>query len=179
MNHQKLVEALTKPGADILATMTPRKMNLLHMAIGISGEAGELLEGQVESQGDDVENFIEEMGDLEFYFEGLRAALNLSIDVRAPVETMYDASAILVVQTNASKVLDLVKKHVIYDKDLAVSDICAEMQLLTGYMTQCYLAWGVTREDAINANIAKLKIRYGEKYSDKAAHDRVDKETSH
>jgi hypothetical protein len=38
--HSKMVRALAKPGEGI---MTPNLMHNLHMAVGVSGEAGELL----------------------------------------------------------------------------------------------------------------------------------------
>lgn len=41
-DHQDLVAALVKPGADIQDTLTPGKVHLLHMALGIVTEAGEL-----------------------------------------------------------------------------------------------------------------------------------------
>jgi NTP pyrophosphatase (non-canonical NTP hydrolase) len=80
--HQVMVAALVKPGADILATLTPHSCNVLHMAVGISGEAGELLDAikkaVVYNKPLDRENVIEELGDLEFYMEGLRQALNIT-----------------------------------------------------------------------------------------------------
>lgn len=80
--YAKMVEALAKPGEAIVAEMTPFKAHLLHMAVGISGEAGELLDAIKKSviynKPIDRENVIEELGDLEFYMEGLRQGLGLS-----------------------------------------------------------------------------------------------------
>lgn len=82
MNFQDMVAALAKPGADIIATLTPEKAHSLHMAVGISGEAGELLDAVKKSviynKELDRENVIEELGDLEFYLEGLRAGLGIT-----------------------------------------------------------------------------------------------------
>lgn len=79
--YANMVKALIKPGEDIIATLTPEKANILHMAVGISGEAGELLDAvkkaAVYNKALDITNIIEELGDLEFYAEGLRQALNL------------------------------------------------------------------------------------------------------
>lgn len=81
MKHKELVKALTKPGADILASLTPEKVNILHMAVGVSGETGELLDAikkhVVYGKTLDYENIVEELGDIEFYLEGLRAALGI------------------------------------------------------------------------------------------------------
>jgi hypothetical protein len=81
-SHQKMVTKLTKPGQDILDTLTPEKVNLWHMATLIAGEAGELLDAVkkhvVYNKELDVPNVIEEMGDLEFGLEGARQALQLA-----------------------------------------------------------------------------------------------------
>jgi len=42
--HNEMVRALTKPGTEILESLTPAKAHLMHMAMGISGEAGETLD---------------------------------------------------------------------------------------------------------------------------------------
>ena len=71
-----MVTALVKPGAKINEEMTPEKANILHMAVGISSEAGELIDAikkhVMYNKQLDMENVIEELGDLEFYMEGLR-----------------------------------------------------------------------------------------------------------
>lgn len=76
------VKRLAKSGATICYEMTPISAHLLHMAIGISGEAGELLDaikkGTIYQKPLDLDNIIEELGDLEFYMEGLRQRLGIS-----------------------------------------------------------------------------------------------------
>jgi len=82
VTHLVLVAALTKPGADIVATLTAEDAHSLHMAVGISGEAGELLDAikkaAIYRKPIDLENVIEELGDLEFYMEGLRQGLGIT-----------------------------------------------------------------------------------------------------
>lgn len=114
MTHPQLVKALCKPGEDILSAMTPEQAHLLHMAVGICGEAGELLDAVkrhvIYQHPLDLTNVIEELGDLEFFMEGLRQAVV------------------------------------------------------------------VPRDETMRYNIAKLTDRYGEKYSDQAAKERKDKQ---
>lgn len=111
--HADMVAALAKSGYDIMDTMTEESLEVWHMATGISGEAGELLDAikkvVIYNKPVDRANVIEELGDLEFYMEGLR-------------------------------------------------------QL-----------FGVTREETLEYNKAKLSVRYGEAYSDEAAQARADK----
>lgn len=82
MTHSELVTALVKNPQDIRATLSLQKINLFHMMIGISGEAGELLD-QIKKhiiydKPLDRENVVEELGDLEFYMEGLRQELGIT-----------------------------------------------------------------------------------------------------
>lgn len=80
--HAKMVNALVKPGADILASLTPEKCNMWHMASCIPGEAGELFDAikkhVLYGKELDYDNVIEELGDLEFYMEGLRQELEIA-----------------------------------------------------------------------------------------------------
>lgn len=80
--YQEMVSNLKKSGKDILLTLTEEECDRLHMAVGISGEAGELLDAvkknAVYKKPIDRENVIEELGDLEFYMEGLRQNLNIT-----------------------------------------------------------------------------------------------------
>lgn len=85
MTHSQLVRALAKSGADILAGQTPAQAHLLHMGVGVCGEAGELIDAikkhVVYRKPLDIPNIVEELGDLEFYLEGIRQALGLDRDV--------------------------------------------------------------------------------------------------
>ena len=76
--HKKLVFELAKPGQDIVDELTPMQAFALHMAIGVSGEAGELLDAikkfAIYQKPLDLENVVEELGDIEFYLQGIRQA---------------------------------------------------------------------------------------------------------
>ena len=77
-DHKKLVFELAKPGQDIVDELTPMQAFALHMAIGVSGEAGELLDTikkfAIYQKPLDLENVVEELGDIEFYLQGIRQA---------------------------------------------------------------------------------------------------------
>lgn len=95
IDYKDMVRELAKPGDDIVASLSPAKAHLLHMAIGISGEAGELLDAikkyVIYNKPLDIENVIEELGDLEFYLEGFRQGTSLNRD--AIVEANIDKLA--------------------------------------------------------------------------------------
>lgn len=112
--HSDMVLDLSKPGTAIIETMTPVTADMLHMAVGVAGEAGELL--------------------------------------------------------------DAVKKHVIYNKTLDRANVIEELGDLEFYMEGLRQTVGVSREETLQANIAKLAVRYAGGYSDKAAQERADKQ---
>jgi NTP pyrophosphatase (non-canonical NTP hydrolase) len=82
LEHQHTVTALAKPGQDVVNGLNARSAHLLHMAVGVAGEAGELLDAvkkhAIYGADLDIENVIEELGDLEFYLQGIRQELKLS-----------------------------------------------------------------------------------------------------
>ncbi|MFU9046295.1 nucleoside triphosphate pyrophosphohydrolase family protein [Acinetobacter tibetensis] len=71
-----MVAALSKPGEMIVRELSPSDAELIHMAMGVSGEAGELLDAikkaTIYRKPMDMENVIEELGDLEFFMERIR-----------------------------------------------------------------------------------------------------------
>lgn len=82
IKHSKLVSDLFKTGEAILPSLDNSKLSVLHAAIGISGESGELLDAVKKhvmyNKPLDVPNVVEELGDLYFYMEALEQVLGLS-----------------------------------------------------------------------------------------------------
>jgi len=80
--HKDMVAALAKSGEAIRVELNSSDCHELHMAIGICGEAGELIDAvkkaTIYRKPLDRENVIEELGDLEFYMEGLRASYGIT-----------------------------------------------------------------------------------------------------
>ena len=86
-------------------------MMALHAALGVCGEAGELADAikkhHIYNKPVDIENIIEELGDLEFYMQAVRM--------------MYGIPQQVVLQANAEK---LSKRY----KGLAYSDLAAHLR---------------------------------------------------
>lgn len=82
MKFEDMVDRLCKSGANIVSCMSAKDAHLIHMVMGISGEAGELLDAikkhTIYKKPLDRDNVIEEFGDLEFYMQGLRSSLGIS-----------------------------------------------------------------------------------------------------
>jgi len=82
--YQQFVNSIVKSGAEIVRQLTPTQAHLLHMAVGVSGEAGELLDAVkkhcVYQQQIDLDNIKEEAGDILFYLTGLLNELDMSLE---------------------------------------------------------------------------------------------------
>lgn len=80
--HKDMVNQSVKKGHVLVEEMTPDKAHLNHMSIGLAGEVGELLDAIKKmtcyNQEIDMENVVEELGDIEFYLEGIRSTLGVS-----------------------------------------------------------------------------------------------------
>lgn len=82
ITHPELVRSLIKPGRVMVEEATDLSMHLNHMAMCIAGEAGEIIDCvkkyTIYNKPLDMDNLIEELGDMEFYLEGLRQALSIN-----------------------------------------------------------------------------------------------------
>lgn len=180
--YTKMVTDLAKSGKDIIKTLTPEKAHMLHMAVGISGEIGEILKCVTRGLG--MDNLIEESGDTEFYLEGITLFTDLIMPTgrcnvigTTPTDFAVEASIA------ASDVIDAVKKSAIYGKDLAEAKLLTALQELVNALAALYNVTGTSRVGVRAANVLKLltgeKARYASgTYSDKQASDRADKDGS-
>lgn len=82
--HREFVRKLCKAGSVIAEELTPDDCHRLHMAIGISGEAGELLDSikkaTIYRKQLDIANIVEECGDLLFYIAGMLDSIGVDIE---------------------------------------------------------------------------------------------------
>ena len=82
--YSEFVRALCKPGNAIRTELTPEDCHRLHMAIGISGEAGELLDAikkaAIYRKPLDIHNVKEEIGDVLFYITGLLQSIGIDME---------------------------------------------------------------------------------------------------
>ena len=83
-HFHKMTLTLAKDGGQIKEEMTPTQCNLLHMGVGVSTEANELLDAikkhVIYQKPLDVENVKEELGDLLFYMSNLMQSVGLSFE---------------------------------------------------------------------------------------------------
>lgn len=83
-DFEKMTIALAKDGEQIKQEITPEQANLLHMGVGVAGEAAELLDAikkhTIYQKPLDIENIKEELGDLLFYMSNLMQSVGLSFE---------------------------------------------------------------------------------------------------
>jgi len=81
IEHSALVAALAKNSDEIMDDLNSYDCHLIHMIMGVCGETGELLDAIKKSviyrKELDMDNIVEELGDIEFYLEGLRQGLGI------------------------------------------------------------------------------------------------------
>lgn len=83
-DYPTFVESRLKDGGAILKDMTPEKADLIHLAMLISGEAGEILDAikkhVIYNKPLDIENLDEECGDILFGITALLSRIGRSED---------------------------------------------------------------------------------------------------
>lgn len=206
--HSAMVKDLAKPGADILASLKPEDCDRFHHTLGINSEVAELIRASREwhelsrnGTRSEVEannrKLAEERGDWEFYLEGQRQNIGLprDLDTAAPEHTARELSEVLLDLAEAASLLcDPTKRIVFYRKheiqptaeqnEAALSEQNKRTVDCIDHIDRLLQEWGVivgvTREEALEANMHKLlkgdTARYkGGTYSDKAAAGRADK----
>lgn len=172
IRHEEMVTALAKPAEQILAECSPQYMHLLHMAVGVAGEVGELY------QSTSRENDLEELGDINFYLEGYRQGLEITFeDVMNMVRQLKAGKPFTGdLHTLSCDLLDLTKKLAFYNKDLDKEPLVVMLAKIEIRLTSVYKNKQVSRDESLEANIAKLSERYkGLQYSNEAAQQRADK----
>lgn len=175
--HAALVSRLVKSPEDLFAQITPFKVALIHSVLGIAGELGELEEiaavlvhdGGTEQTRTDL---IEEAGDFVFYATDIRHVLSLPPFVSVTVHPSYRPAV------DVGIIVDISKKIAIYNQpvtDEARAEIGARLDRIESHYEHELTCEGSSRNEALEANIEKLNIRYPEGYSDQAAEARADK----
>ena len=74
--------------------------------------------------------------------------------------------------TEAGEFLDALKKHIFYGKELDKVNLAEEMGDLFWYMAIVADELGFEFEEVMQNNIAKLKARYGDKFTEEKADKR-------
>jgi len=140
--------------------------NLLHGVVGVLTELEELL-----GWNDEV-NKKEEIADIFWYIALLDRELNLNLTIKKSEVGIYQVTNdTLIIQSfkSACLLLDYLKKKIYYNKNISTDDF--SNQTINLFDTVCLFCDinSINIEEILDTNIAKLKARYGDKFSsDKA-----------
>jgi len=185
-DYIQMVNLYAKPGVQIVDKLTPLNSHIWHMGTGIAGEAAELLgaydASMCENQVLDVENVVEELGDIEFFLSGLRVALWITrIQTTGDVDNSYDnyPASVLSIKLviECGNLLDLVKKKVVYNKEIEQQKFIDVLTRIESIMYCIRIISDISHEEVIAANKRKLNIRHDNSaFTDEKQTDRADKE---
>lgn len=140
---------------------------LMHAAVGIVGELIEL------EDADTRENLIEELGDIEFYLQAMRAQLPKGAEEEIPISYGSGVAEMLAL---SEILLDQAKKWWVYGKEPDYQTMADLVEHMAARLESYYVLVDTTRRVVIEANVAKLMKRYPHGYSDELAIARLDKQ---
>ncbi len=95
-----------------------------------------------------------------------------SVQNRLGVITMDGAQllhAAIGLATESGEILDVFKKSIFYGKDIDVTNLKEEIGDIFWYVSRMCEVLDISFEEVMRTNIAKLKARYGEKFSEEKA----------
>ena len=98
-------------------------------------------------------------------FEGISARLNNE----TLVHLLHGAVGIA---GESGELLDTVKKHIYYGKDLDIANIVEELGDVLWFVGKCCDSLGLELNDVMSKNIEKLNMRYGDCFTEERALNR-------
>lgn len=149
-----------------------KEQKVLHAVIGILTEVEELLENHI-GETQDFTNILEEAGDITWYLAIIGREYQLDYPQLLVRNKNEDPmKLVLKIIKNTCKLLDMMKKKIYYnkpiDENLFKTITHFVMLDLSDYMN----VYDINIQNSFDINIAKLKARYGEKFSSERAINR-------
>ena len=152
----------------------PPEEHVMHMALGIAGEMGEIIDAlkkhHIYGKILDQANIVEEVGDVAYYVAGL---LSMTPEL---LETLEDGQLTVDLETLATAQQHTL--HSVLSLNLGFATILEDIvdpidEGFVDHVEGCVhtlhalvLLLNIDLEQALDINIAKLAKRYGDKYSD-------------
>jgi NTP pyrophosphatase (non-canonical NTP hydrolase) len=158
------------------------KRNELHGAIGLTTEAGELLEAFELPMYKRYVNIVEELGDICWYISIFERKLGVTFkhhfDNQQPHMITHSGSedhfriAATKIAPTTTRILDLYKKTGFYGKDVDNTKLQLQCENLNRQCAFLAMSIGITLEEIKLRNINKLLIRYPDKFTNELAENR-------
>jgi len=148
-----------------------KEERLLHAVIGVLTEIEELLDNHIGES--DETNRGEELGDVFWYLAIIGREFNIDYPQLIVKEKSNDIMGIVIkIIKNTCKLLDMLKKKIYYDKKIDEDLFKQISQFIMLDILDYGNYYGLNIEKSFEVNIAKLKARYGEKFSTERAINR-------
>lgn len=135
------------------------KLDLAHMVLGIHSEYNEWVDST------DLINESEELADILWYltnyctFRGYNFERLFDIELKSTLGLVY----------NSSKLQDLVKKYVAYNKEINVSIESELLENIAYAIKKIYINIEIDIYQSLQNNIDKLRIRFPDKFDEELA----------
>jgi NTP pyrophosphatase (non-canonical NTP hydrolase) len=158
-----------------------KMIRLLHAGLGMSSELSELTEAHVSPKNESVDwvNIMEEVADVLWYTAVAVSALEFdheeissfeSLAINNDSLTQYSETSlqetINTVTWAVGNYNDLLKKHMFYGRELDMEKMKRTLQQICTASAGVSYVSGHTMEQCRERNIAKLRARYGDKFSE-------------
>lgn len=147
-------------------------------ALGLAGEAGELLAVLKETTWSEAEGkrdlFTKEAGDVCWYVAEITTALDLRsefVHCQNWPRSLTACGGDICVE--AAGVAEAIKKHLGYGHDLDRVELAVRLNRILAYVSQAGLPYGVTMFEVAEANLEKLAARYAAGFSPEASINRA------
>ena len=141
-------------------TLGSEKLDLAHMVLGIHSEYNEWVKAT------DTVNESEELADMLWYLANYCTFRNYNFERLFDVELSNN----LGLTFNSSKLQDLVKKYIAYNKEISISDESALLENLAFNIKKLYGDADI--HQSLQNNIDKLRVRFPEKFTEELAKNR-------
>jgi len=149
-----------------------KEQRVLHATIGILTEVEELLDNHI-GDSQDITNMLEEAGDITWYLAILGREYQLDYPQIIVKEKNGDPmKLVLKIIKNTCKLLDMMKKKIYYNKPVDEYTFKTITNLVMLDLSDYMNTYDIDIQKSFDVNIAKLKARYGEKFSSEKAINR-------
>ena len=150
------------------------KLNLAHMALGVAGELGEIVQcvGTELKVKVDLPNLKEELGDVYWYLTNYCNIRGITPPLNIKGNDLPEVECFELLITSSSDLVDIVKRNLAYNKEI---DKVAELEVIYNlyYALDMFeKIYSLDGDEIRDKNIEKLLKRYPEKFSDHLAINR-------
>ena len=149
-----------------------KEQKILHAVIGVLTEVEELLDNHI---GDDQDftNMLEEAGDITWYLAIIGREYQLDYpQIIVKEKNEEPMKLVLKIIKNTCKLLDMMKKKIYYNKPIDEFTFKTITNLVMLDLSDYMNTYDIDIQKSFDVNIAKLKARYGEKFSSERAINR-------